>query len=72
MRHITQEYIQQHPECLKIKDAMDLMLYLAEDETITTLKDLFTYTNKVEQEYKILINYQNSNLHHKLGNSTYF
>ena len=54
MKYLSEEYIQHYPETQDAKDCMELMLILAGDEHINSLKELLIYTAIAENEYSYL------------------
>jgi hypothetical protein len=54
MKYLSEEYIQHYPETQDVKDCMELMLILAGNEHINSLKELLIYTAIAENEYSYL------------------
>ena len=54
MRHITSEFLDEHPECLNIDNPLDLMLELSDSDTIPSLAGLLSITSAAEYEYRRL------------------
>lgn len=48
MESLSPEFVRRCPECLRAKRSIDLMLLLGENDRITNLKDLLTFTSYAE------------------------
>ena len=54
MRHITAEFLDEHPECMNINSPLDLMLELSDSDVIPSLAGLLSITSAAEYEYRRL------------------